>query len=163
VVLTPSFRYIPHSGERCRLRIAASHIRSSQEFANVRRLFCHSSWSSFRPHRHHRQAMQPPFSSLIRFHSTNFKFINSMLRAFADARNCSIKVGGSSCAQNMWFSDSSILCKVLHPARIFLSNSFLCPYSQPIAASSWRRQQQDNRGRCFLLASRPATAPGVPS
>jgi hypothetical protein len=24
----------------------------------------------------------------------------------------SIKVGGSSCAQNLWFSDSSILCKV---------------------------------------------------
>lgn len=28
------------------------------------------------------------------------------------ARNCSIKVGGSSCAQNLWFSDSSVLCKV---------------------------------------------------
>ena len=75
---------------------------------------------------------------------------------FTHACNCSIKVGGSSCAQNMWFSDSSILCKVRAAAAL------LHALRDHVAAASWRRQQQDNRGRHSVLSSHPAAATGAP-
>jgi hypothetical protein len=68
----------------------------------------------------------------------------------------------------MWFSDSSILCKVLHSAPAPLS-PIACPplpnravtTRNDAAAAARRRQQQDDRGGRLLLAARSAAAAGV--
>ena len=61
----------------------------------------------------------------------------------------------------MWFSDSSILCKVLHVTCFVQHILYSVATLNGTAASSRRRQQQENRGGRFLLASRPAAATGV--
>ena len=99
-------RCCPYFGKRNRVRITTSHFRCSQKLAHVRWFLCNSPWPPLRTRRHHRQVTVPPRLSA------------STAQPFALTLNCSIKVGGSSCAQNMWFSDSSILCKVRRPARV---------------------------------------------
>ena len=91
-------RRVSHAAKRHRLRGAPRHFCCPQELSHVRRLLRHSSRPPLRPRRHYRQAR-----ALIAIHP---------LCACPDPRNCSIKVGGTSCERNMWFSDSSILCKV---------------------------------------------------
>jgi hypothetical protein len=140
-------RCIPHPATRHRLRITASHIRSSKEFAHVRRLLCDSSRPPLRPRRHHRQARPTSPSTVIPFPSASRL---PLMRATAASKSVDHH------AHKICGSVTAAFC-----ARSSCSAAAAPCISNYVAVAPWRRQQQDDRGRRSLFASLAAASTGL--
>jgi hypothetical protein len=136
-------RRISHPGKCHRVRVSTSHSRSSQELAHVRRFFCDSTGPSLRPRRHQRQVRA--FASLPLHHRT----VHSCVQLHHQSRRLIVRAKHVVQRQQHFVQGAVAAAAFVHALR------------DHVAAASWRRQQQDNRGRHSVLSSHPAAATGA--